>query len=294
MCYERNPKVIKPWYGFLEDQVFGEIISDKKICKYIFETILSFKIKEIYYPEKQKEVKDPKHRERKDVRFDILVEDYEHNPYDVEAQTTDKKDLGWRMRYYAAKIDQRYTLEKGKTYRNIKKAYLIFLCNFDPEGEGRIKYTYHTYEDHNKSKQLQDGLEKIIINGKGIPNGESADQVGLVNLINDRPVHLNAIFDEIQTRIKDMNEDPEWRDKMIDYETRMLEKEQEAEEKGMQKGMQQGMQRGIASATVSGIKKLIAALKDFGGNDEQILNRLEKDYGDQLSIDELKDFMKQA
>ena len=87
-----------------------------------------------------------------------------------------------------------------------------------------------------------------------------------------------------------MNEDPEWRDKMINYETRMLEKEQEAEEKGMQKGMQ----RGIASATVSGIKKLIAALKDFGGNDEQILNRLEKDYGDQFSIDELKDFMKQA
>ena len=286
----------------MEDQVFGEIISDKKICKYIFETILSFKIKEIYYPEKQKEVKDPKHRERKDVRFDILVEDYEHNLYDVEAQTTDKKDLGWRMRYYAAKMDQRYTLDKGKTYRNMKKAYLIFLCNFDPEGEGRIKYTYHTYEDHNKSKQFQDGLEKIIINGKGIPNGENADQVGLVNLINDRPVHLNAIFDEIQTRIKDMNEDPEWRDKMIDYETRMLEKEQEAEEKGMQKGMQQCMQkgmqqcmqRGIASATVSGIKKLIAALKDFGCNDEQILNRLEKDYGDQFSIDELKDFMKQA
>ena len=278
----------------MEDQVFGEIISDKKICKYIFETILSFKIKEIYYPEKQKEVKDPKHRERKDVRFDILVEDYEHNLYDVEAQTTDKKDLGWRMRYYAAKMDQRYTLDKGKTYRNMKKAYLIFLCNFDPEGEGRIKYTYHTYEDHNKSKQFQDGLEKIIINDKGIPNGENADQVGLVNLINDRPVHLNAIFDEIQTRIKDMNEDPEWRDKMIDYETRMLEKEQEAEEKGMQKGMQQCMQRGIASATVSGIKKLIAALKDFGGNDEQILNRLEKDYGDQFSIDELKDFMKQA
>ena len=37
---------------------------------------------------------------------------------------------------------------------------------------------------------------------------------------------------------------------MIDYETRMLEKEQEAEEKGMQRGMQ----KGIASATVSGIK----------------------------------------
>ena len=39
---------------------------------------------------------------------------------------------------------------------------------------------------------------------------------------------------------------------------------------------------------------MIAALKDFGGSDEQILNRLEKDYGDQFSVDELKDFMKQA
>lgn len=37
---------------------------------------------------------------------------------------------------------------------------------------------------------------------------------------------------------------------MIDYETRMLKKEQEAEEKGMQRGMQ----KGIASTTVSGIK----------------------------------------
>lgn len=88
---KETPKVIK---RFLEDQVLGEFMSDKKICKYILKIFLSFKIKEIYYPEKQKEVKDPKHRERKDVRFDILVEDYEHNLYDVEAQTTDKKDLG--------------------------------------------------------------------------------------------------------------------------------------------------------------------------------------------------------
>lgn len=179
-------KTIKPWFGFLEDQIFGEIISDKTICKYILETILSFKIKEIYYPKKQKEVKNPKHRKRKEVRFDILVEDYDHNLYDVEAQTTDNKDIGWRMRYYAAKMDQRYTLGKSKTYLNMKKAYLIFLCKYDPKGEGRIK------------------------------------------LINNRPVHLNKIFDDTQARIKDINEDPEWRDKMIDYDTRMLEREQEA------------------------------------------------------------------
>ena len=77
---------------------------------------------------------------------------------------------------------------------------------------------------------------------------------------------------------------------MIDYETRMLEKEQEAEEKGYATRYAKGHRQRYCFRH----KKLIAALKDFGGSDEQILNRLEKDYGDQFSVDELKDFMKQA
>ncbi|WP_254262160.1 hypothetical protein [Lactobacillus helveticus] len=47
--------------------------------------------------------------------------------------------------------------------------------------------------------------------------------LGLVDLINDRPVHLNKYFDWAQKKIKELNDDPKWRDKIMDYETRLLE-----------------------------------------------------------------------
>lgn len=85
--------------------------------------------------------------------------------------------------------------------------------------------------------------------------------LGLVDLINDRPVHLNKYFDWAQKKIKELNDDSKWRDKIMDYETRLLEEKQEGKEE----------------ATITGLKKLIAALRDFGGTNQQILHRLEID-----------------
>ncbi|MBW8014531.1 hypothetical protein E0712_09250 [Lactobacillus helveticus] len=102
--------------------------------------------------------------------------------------------------------------------------------------------------------------------------------LGLVDLINDRPVHLNKYFDWAQKKIKELNDDPKWRDKIMDYETRLLEEKQEGKEE----------------ATIAGLKKLIAALRYFGGTNQQILHRLELDYGDQFTKKELENFMKQA
>lgn len=102
--------------------------------------------------------------------------------------------------------------------------------------------------------------------------------LGLVDLINDRPVHLNKYFDWAQKKIKELNDDPKWRDKIMDYETRLLEEKQEGKEE----------------ATIPGPNKLIAALRDFGGTNQQILHRLEIDYGDQFPKKELENFMKQA
>ena len=61
---------------------------------------------------------------------------------------------------------------------------------------------------------MNDGLEKIIINAKGIPNKESKDLLALVDLMINKPVHLNKYFDNIQARIKEINDYPKWRDKI--------------------------------------------------------------------------------
>ncbi len=265
----------QPWYGFTEDQIFGEIMSDPEICKYILRIIApEAKIKHIYPPNKQREVKDPGHRKQKDVRLDVLVEDEKHNLYDLEVQTSDKGDLGWRMRYYASKIDQRYTLPVGKTYRDLRKVTIIFICTFDPQKKGKVRYEYESFEKVDKSDQLNDGIKKIIINTKGKQDGIGPELAALVNLANNKQVHLNRIFDKIQKKIVDINNDPKRRDEIMDYETKLLEREQDGKEEGIRQGIQ----------------KLIAALRDFGATNAQILKRLEQDYGDQFTKKRTKRF----
>lgn len=196
----------QPWYGFSEDQAFGEVMANPDFCRYVLQTVTGKKqISKIFLPEKQKEIKDPSYKVQKDVRLDVFVEDHEHNLYDLEMQVEDKQDLGRRIRYYISKCDQRYTLDKGKTYQDMKNLTIIFFCLFDPFKQGKIKYSLHWGEDFDHTIKLLTGVDVILINAKGRPNGESKDLLGLVDLINDRPVHLNKYFDWAQKKIKELN-----------------------------------------------------------------------------------------
>ena len=103
-------------------------------------------------------------------------------------------------------------------------AYIIFLCNFKPKKDDKFYELYHTYSDQDRSKQLQDGVTKIIINSQVSAEGQSEDLKALAKLMNNEPVKLNKHFDYAQRRIKEINEDPETREKIMLYETRMLER----------------------------------------------------------------------
>lgn len=298
----------KPWFGFTEDKVFGEVMSNKEFCKHVLQGILpELAIEDIYFPHKQEEINDPEHYSQKDVRLDILVEDYNHNLYNIGVQTTNTDDIARRMRYYAAKADQRYTLKKGSTYRSLKNVYIIFLCTFTQTEKTLIRNKYLTINSNDQTDVLQDGLTKIIINSNGIPNGdETKTLLNLVKLMKNLPVSGDTYFDIAQNRIKEINSDEKWRDMIMDYETKLLEREQDAEEKGLKRGIEKGIQQGIEQGIlqgkkegkekerITGIKKLIGALKDFGGTDQQILERLEQDYGDSFSKEQLEEFLREG
>ncbi|MEY8530580.1 Rpn family recombination-promoting nuclease/putative transposase [Lactobacillus taiwanensis] len=239
-------KKIEPWFGFTEDKVFGMVMENKEFCKYLLEIIIpDLKIKKIDWLDKQVEINNLKRKnEAKEVRLDVLVTDHEGRVFNIEIQTTDQDDIGRRIRYYLSRVDLRYTLNKGKTYRNLKDAYIIFLCNFKPKKDDKFYESYHTYSDQDKSKQLQDGVTKIIINSQVSAKGQSEDLKALAKLMNNEPVKLNKHFDYAQRRIKEINEDPETREKIMLYETRMLEREQAAGKAGYEQGMQRGIKEG--------------------------------------------------
>ncbi|WP_145993434.1 Rpn family recombination-promoting nuclease/putative transposase, partial [Lactobacillus crispatus] len=117
-------KKIEPWFGFTEDKVFGMVMENKEFCKYLLEIIIpDLKIEKIDWLDKQVEINNSERKnEAKEVRLDVLVTDHEGRVFNIEMQTTDQDDIGRRMRYYLSRLDLRYTLNKGKTYRNLKDA----------------------------------------------------------------------------------------------------------------------------------------------------------------------------
>ncbi|WP_195185566.1 Rpn family recombination-promoting nuclease/putative transposase [Lactobacillus gasseri] len=272
-------KKIEPWFGFTEDKVFGMVMENKEFCKYLLEIIIpDLKIKKIDWLDKQVEINNSERKnEAKEVRLDVLVTDHEGRVFNIEMQTTDQDDIGRRMRYYLSRIDLRYTLNKGKTYRNLKDAFIIFLCNFKPKKDDKFYESYHTYSDQDRSKQLQDGVTKIIINSQVSAEGQSEDLKALAKLMNNEPVNLNKHFDYAQRRIKEINEDPEMREKIMLYETIMLEREQaaakiagkvayaegkkdgvvEGMKKGLRKGVEQGVARGLEQGKVDSAKIIL-------------------------------------
>ena len=138
---------------------------------------------------------------------------------------------------------------------------------------------------------MQDGLTKIIINSNGVPDGtETETLLNLVKLMKDLPVHGDKLFDKAQKRIESMNADPEWRDTIMDFETRMLEREQVGEKKGRIEGEKKGLQQGLKTGALT----LVASLKDVGCTSQQILQQLKQKYGNVFSDKQLEEFLKQS
>ena len=283
-------KKIEPWFGFTEDKVFGMVMENKDFCKYLLEIIIpDLKIEKIDWLDKQVEINNfERKNEAKEVRLDVLVTDHEGRVFNIEMQTTDQDDIGRRMRYYLSRLDLRYTLNKGKTYRNLKDAFIIFLCNFKPKKDDKFYESHHTYSDQDRSKQLQDGVTKIIINSQVSAEGQSEDLKALAKLMNNEPVKLNKYFDYAQRRIKEINEDPETREKIMLYETRMLEREQaaakiagkvayaEGKKDGVKQGVEQGkagyeqgMRHGVEQGKVDSAKIILENQMDNGSTLEQ-------------------------
>ena len=104
----------------VDDFMFGAVMSNPKRCKPLLELVLGVRIRRIEYPELQKTI-DQRYGS-KSIRLDVYVEDDEGTVYDVEIQTTSKKNLPKRTRYYQGIIDINI-LEKGEDYRALKRSF---------------------------------------------------------------------------------------------------------------------------------------------------------------------------
>ena len=93
----------------------------------------------------------------------------------MEVQTSDKKNLPRRMRYYQSTIDISI-LKRGVDYKELKASYVIFICNYDEFGRGRYIYTFENTCREEPGLTFGDDAYKVVVNTKGC-RGEVSEEL---------------------------------------------------------------------------------------------------------------------
>ena len=191
----------------VDDFMFGAVMSNPKLCKPLLEMILRKKIARIEYPELQKTI--DKQYGSKGVRLDVYVEDNEQTVYNIEIQTTKKKYLSKRTRYYQGMIDLNI-IDKGQDYGDLKKSFVIFICTYDPFGEDRYVYTFENRCIENPDLALGDEATKIILNIKG-KVGDISDELKATLKFMDGKASESEYTDELKNEVESVQKSEKWR-----------------------------------------------------------------------------------
>ena len=101
----------------------------------------------------------------KGVRFDVYVKDGTGRCFDIEMQTTDRKNLPKRARYYQGILDIS-NLNQGFDYEELHESYIIFLCLDDVFRKGLPIYTFRNVCVEDGKTLLNDGTVKVFCNAR--------------------------------------------------------------------------------------------------------------------------------
>ena len=231
-----------------DDFMFSRIMSNPKFVKPLLETILGVKIRKIVYPQTQKTI--DLSLQAKGIRLDVYVEDDQNTVFNLEMQTSDGANLPKRMRYYQGMIDLNI-LDKGQDYTTLKKSYVIFICTFDPFGEGRHIYTFCNTCQENTALTLDDDAVKIILSTKGTMDDVSPEMQRILDYIDGKGAS-DKFTEELEEAVRSARQNERWR---LDYMTLEYEYRQRYLE-GKEEGLRKGEETGIAKTRERTIQKL--------------------------------------
>lgn len=133
-------KALVAQFNLMDDTFFSVVMEHNDAAEYLLTHLLGKKVRII----ENKTQYSIRNIENHSIVLDALIEDEEHNIYDVEVQIGDKKNHERRIRYYRTAIDWSY-LEKGKNYSELPELYMIFISDFDPFQMSKVHYEIAQY-----------------------------------------------------------------------------------------------------------------------------------------------------
>ena len=205
----------------------------------------------VYYPE------------YKGVRLDVYAKDENNTRYNVEMQVSSQSSLGLRSRYYQSQMDMEMLLS-GSEYAELPNSYVIFICDFDPFGEKKYKYTFQMECKETKKVRLQDKRNIVFLSTKGRNDEEVPKElIRFLKFVEaDLKESQNDFQDEyvrkLQEFVKHIKQNREMEEKYMLFEELLKDERKEGENAGM-------------------VKSLIMFLENFGEVPEELKEKFFKE-----------------
>ena len=143
--------------------MFGAVMADPELCKDLLERVLEIPIARVEVSKEKCIVYNP---EYKGVRLDVFAADGKNTHYNIEMQALRVTAIEKRARYYHEQIDMEL-LSSGLPYAELPDTYVIFICDFDPFGLEKYRYTMKKVCEEDESFLMEDGAHTLFLSTKG-------------------------------------------------------------------------------------------------------------------------------
>ena len=143
--------------------MFGAVMINPENCRGLLERVLDM---EIDHVEVSREKSMVYHPEYKGVRLDVYTRDENNTCYNVEMQVV-KKAGAWKTQPLLSKPDGYGVALAGQSYEELPDTYVIFICDFDPFGEKKYRYTFQAECKESETAKLKDGRTLVFLSTCG-------------------------------------------------------------------------------------------------------------------------------
>ena len=217
------------------DFMFGAVMINPENCKEFLERALEIEIDRVDVSREKSMVYHPDY---KGIRLDVYAKDENNTCYNVEMQMTKKPALGRRSRYYQSQMDMDILLS-GREYAELPDSYVIFICDFDPFGERKYRYTFQMQCKESNQTPLEDGRRIVFLS----TCGENEDEISK---------ELLAFLKFVKA---DLKESREMEERFMTLEEMLKDERKE----------------GLKEGTVKAQKRIVSKMLSKGLSDEEIM-----------------------
>ena len=274
----QTEELIQKWesLGIDNDFIFGKVMQDEELCTELLHRILpGLDIDRVELPEKQKTISEGV--DFHGVRLDIFTREDLGKLFNMEMERRRRRYLVKRTRGYHIQIGMNAMEKEHMTsYGDLPDTYVIFICVFDPFGQGRHIYSFSNRCEEDPALELGDGTHTIFLNACGKMDDVSPKLKAFLDFV--KGISSDDPFvKKLENKVREAKQNPNWRREFMTLSMLMQDEREEGREEGFAQGRAEGRVEGRAEGRASTLDAVAAFMRENGISTE-LVSKFEKSF----------------